>query len=474
MRKSIAILLVLALSMAFATSCAQKSSYDTVATTASTSAPDTTKVDPEVDTTDYEMLVADLLRAAEDSPTAEDQFRVEAVEGGVAIVEYLGNAESICVPTTVGGLPLLSIAANAFGENNTIKTLVLPYSISSLSEGCLVGCNALVTLSVPFVGATPTEGKHFGYLFGALDHTEQVMKLPTTLLYVRVGGASSAISPYTFAECKDLVCVLLDEQIEEVGDLAFFNCTALKFVTLDSLTEIGTLALGNCRELVHVEFGEGLLSAGLGVLQGCSSISALTLPFVGGSATENTFLGYLFGADHPDFTAGYIPAYLRTVELLDCCTSLGDYAFFECSVLKSISLPQALTSIGVRAFEKCTALTSITLPASLKTVRENAFLGCTALESVIFSEGLQSLGTNVFFGCTALKDIRLPQSLKALPASAFANCKALEYVDFGGVEQVGEYAFHNCTALKNVVAENVVVTPLGNDPVSVLLGVQAE
>lgn len=472
MKKSGAILLLLTMALALLTSCAQGTPFETVATTTPTTEPEAPeKEDPAVDTTDYRALAQAALEVVWNADTPAEQFILEPAPGGVKLLGYTGDAAAVCIPSAIGEDAVVAIGADAFaGENcKTLEALVLPSSLTAVDAGCLRGCTALKALHAPFLGASGTQARHLGYLFGADDSSAHAMHVPETLLYVQIDGTGTEIAENAFAECNDIVCILLGDGIKKVGSFAFYNCTELKYVSLHALEQIGSYALGNCRKLVRADFGTALTSAGLGTLQGCSDVSALTLPFVGGSLLENNYLGYLFGAEHPDFTAGYIPAYLRSVTLLDTCTVLGDYAFFECSVIRSVQLPQTLTSIGVRAFEKCTELTAVSLPASLQTVRENAFLGCTALEDVRFSEGLQSLGINCFYGCISLKEIKLPQSLRSLPASVFADCSALEYVDFGGVEQVGKNAFRNCTALKNVVAEDVVLTE-GNDPVGALIG----
>ena len=51
-------------------------------------------------------------------------------------------------------------------------------------------------------------------------------------------------------------------------------------------------------------------------------------------------------------------------------TSIGDYAFSDCTGLTSISIPNSVTSIGDYAFYGCTGLTSITIPSSVTSIGE--------------------------------------------------------------------------------------------------------
>ena len=463
MKKLLAALLIAALTLPTVISCSGGNEGGTIATTESkTPAQDSQNPDPAVDTTDYRAAAEELLQSASATVTPADRFSYLNEDGSIRIVKYTGSETSVCIPAEIGGVPVTVLSADAFADNQTLEALIIPDSVVRIGAGCLKGCTALKLLDTPLLGATAEDTQFLGYLFGAQSYADHTQSIPASLSYVFVGGSMTKIADYAFAECNDVVAVVLGEQIQSVGSFAFYGCEKLKWINLERLTSIGSYALTNCRVLVRADFSTSLTSAGLGVLQGCSAISSLTLPFVGGSLSENNYLGYLFGAESSDFTAGYIPAYLRSVTLLDTCTVLGDYAFFECSSLKEVKLSATLTSIGVRAFEKCTALSEIALPATLVSIRENAFFGCTALERIAFSEGLQTLGVNVFYACTSLKEVKLPASLKALPASAFADCVALETVDFGGVDTVGKNAFRNCTALKNVVCENITTTD-GNE-----------
>ena len=51
---------------------------------------------------------------------------------------------------------------------------------------------------------------------------------------------------------------------------------------------------------------------------------------------------------------------LTSVTIPDSVTSIGGYAFYDCSGLTSVTIPDSVTSIGGRAFEGCSGLTSIT------------------------------------------------------------------------------------------------------------------
>ena len=66
-------------------------------------------------------------------------------------------------------------------------------------------------------------------------------------------------------------------------------------------------------------------------------------------------------------------------------TSIGAYAFYNCTSLKNIIIPDNVTSIGKSTFENCTGLTSITLPPGVTSIGSDAFWNCEKLKHIEFN-----------------------------------------------------------------------------------------
>jgi len=68
---------------------------------------------------------------------------------------------------------------------------------------------------------------------------------------------------------------------------------------------------------------------------------------------------------------------LTSITIPDSVTSIGNFAFYECSSLTSITIPDSVTSIGNLAFRKCLSLTAVTFLGNAPKAGEFVFLRAT-------------------------------------------------------------------------------------------------
>ena len=132
-------------------------------------------------------------------------------------------------------------------------------------------------------------------------------------------------------------------------------------------------------------------------------------------------------------------------------TKIEDLVFCYCKDLKSVEIPDSVTTIGNDTFRKCENLTSIKLPASLTTIGEQAFSECKKLTGIDFPASLTTIGESAFFFCKGLTRIKMPASLTTIEKGAFHWCDGLTNVEIpDSVTMIGEAAFSGCRNLESI------------------------
>ena len=113
-----------------------------------------------------------------------------------------------------------------------------------------------------------------------------------------------------------------------------------------------------------------------------------------------------------DYTSNNIPwgnyrKSIQAITLSEEMTSIGDYAFSNCSVLTAITIPESVTSIGYRAFYRCSKLATATITegSQLTSIGYAAFEGCSRLTDIVIPCGVTSIGEYAFFSCKKLASI---------------------------------------------------------------------
>ena len=247
------------------------------------------------------------------------------------------------------------------------------------------------------------------------------------------------IAANAFENCNNITTLKLPKNLVKLFDSAFTGCTGLTNLTLPaSLTVIGNNAFTGCTGLTNLTLSESLTVLGNSAFKGCTG--------------------------------------LTNVAMSQSLISIGDEAFQGCSKLAEVDLPESLSIIGNSAFRDCVSLKSFkkgteNCLASLTSIGDYAFYNCSSLIGVDgpsqicnFMDKLQNIGTEAFYGCKMLKGVRFNSEQLKVGNSAFWVCSSIKEF-FVNWAEVNDNTFKYCTALENLTFDDVVTT-IGNDVVS--------
>ena len=354
-----------------------------------------------------------------DSVTSIDQYAFDGCNGIIEIengVSYVDGWVIDC-DTSVASVELLDgtrgIANHAFYGCSGLISVTIPSSVKIIGEYAFYGCSGLTSITIPFVGekADGTGATHFGYIFGASDHSDNERYTPESLKEVIITGGTS-IGSNAFRGCSGLTSIVIPDSVTSIGEYAFYGCSGLTSLVIpDSVTSIGISAFYGCSGLTDAYY-QGDLSGWLGV--GFYNVYANPMYY-----SDNLYInGELLQGDIviPDGTkkigANAFSYYtkLTSVTILDSVTYIGNHAFDGCSGLTSIVIPDSVTSIGDYAFDGCSGLTSVTIPDSVTSIGNGAFADCSGLTNITIPDSVTSIGDYAFSGCSELTSIAIPDS----------------------------------------------------------------
>lgn len=115
---------------------------------------------------------------------------------------------------------------------------------------------------------------------------------------------------------------------------------------------------------------------------------------------------------------------------LDGLTSIGDYAFYNCTMLESVTIPNSVARIGNQAFAYCTALETIVIPDSVTYFGERLFYLSTSLKKVTFRALTPpTIKENTFLNLPTTCILEVPSSaLQAYKSAAYWSAVANQIV----------------------------------------------
>ena len=366
------------------------------------------------------------------------------------------------------------ISIGAFLDCQTLKSVTIPNSITTIENNAFQGCYNLSSVTLPNS--------------------------------VKIIGSSA------FSGCSALTSIVLPPGLEELARYAFFDCSSLSTINIpDGITYIGDCTFYNCSSLTSLTLPNGSTTIGYDAFYGCSALESINIP-EGVTILENS-----------TFYSCYS---LSSVVLPNTIKKIGDDVFAFCYPLSSINLPDGLTSIGKKVFNS-SSISTIEIPKSLTDIHTEAFSGMHQLENIFVDEdnpNYCSIGgilytkdkstlihmpaknqsssitipktatnfpydqlynnrqlENIFveeghpsyssidgvlynkdqttiLACPRAKtSVSLPNSLTSIGKSAFRGCSSIESISIpSNVIQIGEYAFRGCSSIESISIPNSV------------------
>ena len=352
------------------------------------------------------------------------------------------SLESINIPPSVA-----SIGAGAFFGCSSLESINIPPLVTSISSSAFEGCNSLKSINIPPSVTSIGDNAFTGCKIRSIE-------IPGSNCYI--GEYAFSRSIYDGAPNTALESVVLSGSVKKIAGSAFYNCAALKSITIQSVDTIENYAFSDCSALESIIL-PSVNYIGRHAFDDCTALKSVEISgsdcYIGEKVCDGTALESII--------------FSGTVKTIEA------FAFANITSLKSIDIPSVET-IGDYAFSGCTNLRTVTISGSDLSINRYAFSdydyydpdygtlrthydACTALESVVISGYVKDINNGAFADCVALKTVDI-QSVGIINNSAFKGCTALESAVIDSVGIIFDSAFSGCSSLKSINIPHVAKT----------------
>jgi hypothetical protein len=346
----------------------------------------------------------------------------------------------VILPNIYNGKAVTQIDEYAFSNMlefkgcETIKSVVIPNTITYIGKGAFWKCSNLLNITIPDsvkeMGCNPHPFAITAFSENAENWTDNVLYIGNHLLEAKdsisgkytIKDGTVGITGYAFYDCDNITDVIIPDSVENIGEYAFYNCGKLRNINISNkTTTIGLRAFDNCNSITHLHIPASVVSMGKEVANNYGSIitcEATEKPSGWADDWCNEYQTVVWGYSLDIFTFteqadGTYSIKAKDVSTLPsvvgipfsyngkAVTAIDENAFYSATINKVV-IPEGITHIGSGAFDNCKRLLNVSLPSTLTEIGGWAFRDCTALTSIVIPIGVTTIGTWAFLRDTSL------------------------------------------------------------------------
>ena len=381
-----------------------------------------------------------------------------------------------------------SILFEAFFRCESMTSITIPSSITSMGYDCFENCSGLK--KVDYIGDVEDwVNIDFSTTYSNPTYYAKDLYINGVLLTDVSIETSTSIKEYVFYNCESLKSVEIGSNVMSVGSSAFLGCSGLnsiiwnvknckdysttihspfyRNVSVTSITfgpeveRIPAYLCDNMQNLQEVTISSSVSSVGYGAFYFCDNLKKVNYL---GEIEDWVNIDFSSYNSNPTYYAEdlYLNGKLLKKVKIELSSSIKPYVFYNCKSIETVEIGNSVSKIGEYAFDGCSDLKYISVGKNVNNIDESSFYSCTSIETVIWNsknhkdfestspfsyasesitsfiigEGVEHLPSYLCNEMETLEEIIIPSSVKSIGNGVFSKCNSLKKVNFLGTVDV--------------------------------------
>ena len=352
---------------------------------------------------------------------------------------------------------LTTIGAYAFSHCNSLKSIIIPDNVKTISTGVFDGCSGLTSITIP------NNVKTLGIT---------AFRDCSALTSIIIPSSVTSIEPQTLGGCTSLTSIKVEpdnpvydsrndcnaiietrsntlvqgcnnttipDNITTIGEDAFYGCTFTSISIPSNVTSIGIGAFYRCFNLITITIPEKVTSIEWDAFVLCYALTSVEImreePFSIGLEEELFYSGAFYKPGNIDLIvpAGTAEKYKNTEHWKDF-RSIKERV--KTSTYSYVVDPDNTEDIAISGTNDTNA-TAVDIPYYMKydgkvyavtEIATNAFANYGNMESVVIPDDITKIGDAAFENCASLQGVVLPTQTTEIGDKAFAGCTSMTEV----------------------------------------------
>lgn len=331
---------------------------------------------------------------------------IKIPQGVISIGEY---AFAGCSALTEISIPkgVTSIELGVFQHCKSLASVKIPEGVTYIGGDAFFNCSGLASITIPD-GVTTIGSDAFRHCTGLTS-----IIIPKSVKYIgleafRDNESLNAVYISDLAawcnidfQCPDLVTNYSSNPLLYAHNLYLNNELLTNAIIPNNVSSISNAAFHSCECLESINIPDGINSIGEYAFIGCEKLSSITMSSRITKIEKSTFYGCCS---------------LTSINIPDGVTSIGESAFNYCSKLKEVNISNIESWMKIDMAENAfpyshdlfvngLKLTDLIVPESITTIGKFAFYNCTSLESITLHKDVTTIVQNAFNVCKNVKKI---------------------------------------------------------------------